>query len=391
MKQQIFIIAGALIVLFLILVWAYLLFFGTPQTANDVFAELGLSGSEDTTYIPPVIVEEELPDAEIEKQKLRQLTTKPVAGFREINLGTSTPTRVVYVEKGTGHVFSINPNTGEEVRVSGTTVAEASEAAISVGGDFVAISTTGNTKSKTMVVGEISTTSESLNERLTETVANFSIGTTDEVLYSTLSSSGLSAKAYNMGTGKTKDVFTLPFHEAAIVWGRGSSETHFAYPKASYALEGYLYEITNGLPKRLPLAGFGFSAKANTDIIVYNTTLNQTPTTHIYNRTTGEKRDLDAPILLEKCFFPTTGLIFVCGFEAIKMPYESPDFWYRGDVSFKDSLLAISAKDFVSEELVNTFSESGREIDVFELKAGTSGTALYFTNKNDNTLWMYEI
>ena len=170
MKQQIFIIAGALIVLFLILVWAYLLFFGTPQTADDVFAELGLSGSEDTTYIPPVIVEEELPAAVEAQRKLRQLTTKPVAGFREISLSTSTPAKVMYVEKGTGHVFTINPSTGEEVRVSGTTVAEASEAAISVGGDFVAIASNGNTKSKTMVVGETSTTSESLNERLTETV-----------------------------------------------------------------------------------------------------------------------------------------------------------------------------------------------------------------------------
>ncbi len=392
MKQQIFIIAGALIVLFLILVWAYLLFFGTPQTADDVFAELGLSGSEDTTYIPPVIVEEELPAAVEAQRKLRQLTTKPVAGFREISLSTSTPAKVMYVEKGTGHVFTINPSTGEEVRVSGTTVAEASEAAISVGGDFVAIASNGNTKSKTMVVGEISTTSESLNERLTETVvANFSIGTTDEVLYSTLGSSGLRAQAYDVTTGKIKEVFSLPFHEAVIEWGRGSSDTHFAYPKASYALEGYLYEITGGTLERLPLSGFGFSAQVNEDIIVYNTIENQTPTTHIYDRNSGVKQALNAPILLEKCFLPVTGLIFVCGFEAVKMPYEFPDFWYRGDVSFKDSLLAISAKDFVSEELINTFNESGREIDITELKAGTSGTALYFTNKNDNTLWMYEI
>ena len=58
MKKQIFIVAGTLIVVLLLAVWGYLFFFGTPESADDVFANLGLNGEVDTNYVPPPVVEQ---------------------------------------------------------------------------------------------------------------------------------------------------------------------------------------------------------------------------------------------------------------------------------------------------------------------------------------------
>ncbi len=391
MKQQVFIIVGALIVLVLVAVWAYLLFFGTPQTANDVFAELGLSGSEDTFVVPPPIAEE-VSTVNMERPKLRQLTTKPVIGFREIVTATNTVPSLYYAEMGTGHIFSINLGSGEEVRISGTTIPKASVAEISNDGTLVAIASPTNSKNLNLVLGVLGTTTPTdlVLSSFSAEVSDFSIPKSGELLFAEQGEGSTVASAYNADTTKERVLFTLPYRDARIEWGEKADDSHYAYPKASYALEGFLYEAKAGKLTRLPIDGFGFTAKANDELIVYTTSVKEVPTTYLYNRKTKAERALDSYTLPEKCFLPESGTTIICAQESTSVPYESPDRWYQGILSFKDSLYAIYTEDFTAELLADTYVESNREIDATQLQVGEGGSALYFINKNDNTLWMYE-
>lgn len=392
MKQQVFIIIGAVIVLLLVAVWAYLLFFGTPETAEDVFAELGLSGSEDTFVVPPPIVAEETPNINMGRAKLRQLTTKPVIGFTEVATATNTPSSLYYAEMGTGHIFSINLASGEEVRLSGTTVPKASQAEISKDGTIVAIASPTNSKNLNLSLGVLGTTTgaDLVLSNFTAQVSDFSIASSGELLFAEQGETNTTASAFDLATGKERVIFTIPYREARIEWGEEVGDSHYAYPKASYALEGFLYEAKGGSLSRLPVDGFGFTAKANEDLIVYTASVQQVPTTYLYNRNTKEERALDSYVLPEKCLIPPTGLLIFCAQESILMPYESPDTWYQGNLSFKDSIYLVNAEDFTADLFVNTFTESKREIDIVNMQVGVDGTAAYFINKNDNTLWMYE-
>lgn len=393
MKQQVFIIVGALIVLLLVGVWAYLLFFGTPKSADDVFAELGLSGSEDTTVVPvPEVVAEENPAVNLQRPKLRQLTTKPVIGFKEIVTATTTVPDLYYVEMGTGHVFSINLGSGEERRLSGTTVAKATRADISKDGTLVAIASPTNSKNLNLVLGTLST-STATDLTLTsfsKSVSDFSIASSGELLFTETKDTSTLGLAYNAKTAKETTIFSVPYRDSRVVWGEAGNDSHYVYPKASYALEGFLYEAKNNTLTRLPADGFGFTAKANDDIIVYTTSENQVPTTRIYNRNTAQVRNLDSYTLPEKCLLPETGAVIVCAQEAATPVYESPDAWYQGVVSFKDTVYIINTDEFTAEVVTDTFKESSREIDATMLEIGDSQRNLYFINKNDNTLWMYE-
>lgn len=392
MKQQVFIIIGAVIVLLLVAVWAYLLFFGTPETADDVFAELGIGGSEDTFVVPPPITVEETPTVNMERSRLRQLTTKPVIGFREISTATNTVPSLYYAEMGTGNIFSINLGSGEEVRISGTTVPQASRAEISDDGILVAIASPTNSKNLNLSLGVLSTTTptDMVLTSFNAVVSDFTIAASGELLFAEQGEASTVATAYNATTEKETVLFTLPYREARIVWGESGNDSHYAYPKASYALEGFLYEAKASALTRLPIDGFGFTAKANDDLIVYTTLVNQIPTTYLYNRNTKQERALNSYTLPEKCLLPETGTIIICAQEAIAAPYESPDAWYQGTASFKDTLYAINTDEFSAELLSDTFAASNRELDATRLTVGESGSALYFINKNDNTLWMYE-
>ncbi len=392
MKQQVFIIIGAVIVLLLVAVWAYLLFFGTPETADDVFAELGLSGSEDTFVVPPPIVVEETPTVNMERSKLRQLTTKPVIGFKEIATATNTVPSLYYAEMGTGHIFSINLGSGEEVRISGTTVPKASHAEISSDGTVVAIASPTNSKNLNLSLGVLSTSTptDMTLTSFTAQVSDFALTSDGELLFAEQGEANTVASVFDLDSLKERVLFTIPYRETRIEWGEESGDSHYAYPKASYALEGFLYEARGGSLTRLPVDGFGFTAKANENLIVYTALVNQIPTTYLYNRDTKQEQALNSYTLPEKCLLPETGLTIICAQEAVVAPYESPDTWYQGAISFKDTLYAIYAEDFAAELLADTFTETKREIDAIKLEVGESGGALYFINKNDNTLWMYE-
>ncbi|MEZ4194899.1 MAG: hypothetical protein R3B53_00665 [Candidatus Paceibacterota bacterium] len=213
-----------------------------------------------------------------------------------------------------------------------------------------------------------------------------------QLLFTTRETSGLTGYVYNLKTKAKSNIFTLPFYEANIGWGDSSTSTHTAYPKPTYALEGFLYEIKSGKMKRLPLEGFGFSATANADMVLYNKISGDSTVSYVYERAQDESRALDAVVVPEKCHLPKTGLQFVCGFEATVIPYEFPDTWYRGNMSFKDSIWLLDVDSMTGEDVVNTFTESGREIDMTNLNYYPDHTSnsLYFTNKNDNTLWLYE-
>lgn len=392
MKQQVFIIIGALIVLLLVGVWAYLLFFGTPKSAEDVFAELGLSGSEDTQIVPqPVPVATST--VNLERPKLRQLTTKPVIGFQEVTKATSSAAALYYVEMGTGHIFSIDLQSGEEVRISGTTVPKANHADIATNGSLVAISSPTNSKNLNLVLGTLgtSTPTDMTLTGFEKTVTDFTIASSGELLFTETNLGTTLGTAYNVKTAKETTIFSLPYKDARIIWGEAGNDSHFAYPKASYALEGFLYEAKNNTLSRLPVDGFGLTVNANNSIVLFSRSENQVTKSYLYDLTEQTTSPLAAVVVPEKCLLTGSDLEFVCPFEARELSYEFPDDWYKGTLSFKDSLWLLSAQNMSGQLLVDTFSESNRELDIIDLAVSSKGGVLYFINKNDNTLWMYEI
>jgi hypothetical protein len=393
MKKQIFIITGAVIVLILILVWAYLLVFGTPKTTEEIYTDLGLRGEENTMIepLPPVEETPEKPLVQVTGEKLRQLTTKAVAGYKEVAAAAGADPVIYYVEKGTGHIYSINLKTGAEARLSGTTIAQTSEADISKTGSFVVVASQGSNKNKSIFVGELNTTENSLDEIFTETVHDFTLAdSSGELLYTLPNEQSLVAYSYNISADTKKTLFTVPFREATIVWGNTATSSHYIYPKTSYALSGFLYEAKGSSLTRLPVEGFGFSAIANNEIILYSAHAGTAPASYVYNRKAKTKEKLNTVLLPEKCDLPESGTEFICGSEAINLPYEFPDQWHKGQLHFKDIMWSVTASSMTSTMLVDTF-DSAREIDITMLEVNDNRSRVYFINKNDNTLWMYEI
>jgi hypothetical protein len=392
MKKSIFIIAGISIILILLAVWAYLFLNGKPQNTSGTFAELGAEGDTVDNNIP-LVTDTSINDdfLNVGRSNLYQLNLKPTAGYIEINPSTSTPPVVLYVEQGTGHIYSIDTESGQESRISSITTPAANKAVFSNDGNLVAIQSLNNNSNKPVNLLAYSTTAQSYAEVENFEAVDFSITNSGSLVYSEATFRGIDLVSYNPTTKSTGLVISLPFTEATIIWGSEASGPHFVYPKASYLLDGYLYEIMNGKLNRLPVSGYGLTATVSGDYILFNSGTNLRVNSYFYDRTTKETTKLQAPVLTEKCApLSSPDFQFVCGFDIrVGRQSEMPDLWYQGINSYADTLYELSATSLTSNFLSDTLEESGREIDIVGIGVGDSG-AIYFINKNDNTLWAYE-
>ncbi len=392
MNKPIFIIIGAIIIFILVLVWAYLMFFGTPKNMQDIFADLNFQENLEDVSIN-VVTEDTV--VNVNRPALRQLTTRLVAGFREIDAPpTADLPTIYYTEMGTGHIYAINLESGEETRISGTTVVGVNSASISPKGDYVAYGIANSSKNIKLLLGEISTSSDLVAEEISTTIDKFWINDNgNELLYTTREEIGLVAYSYNLANSTKRNVFSLPYHEALIQWGSTATAAHYVYPKPAYLFEGYLSEITGNKIKRLPVDGYGFSGLANKDIVAYSTLDRQDVKSYIYNKTnnTHNPFPLQINFMPEKCIISKNNNNLICAYDTTAKMAEFPDSWYQGVTSFKDSLWLVSGDALSAQFLVDTFTASNREIDITDLSIGSSERAVYFINKNDNTLWMYEL
>ncbi len=67
-----------------------------------------------------------------------------------------------------------------------------------------------------------------------------------------------------------------------------------------------------------------------------------------------------------------------------------PDDWYKGVVSYTDSIVSIDIETGNTTSLIDLLNESGREVDVYKIGKNSGSTKIYMVNKNDNTLWLYD-
>jgi hypothetical protein len=136
--KKLLLILGVVLILLLGAAWAYVFIYGVPENAEEIFGRFDRAGDA-----PVFTGDENSGDIDVGDRsdgmnegvvsRLRQLTTRPVAG------AIFTPEGIRYVERGTGHVYQIDLVSGGERMVSGTTLQRTIRAIFSPNGNYVAL------------------------------------------------------------------------------------------------------------------------------------------------------------------------------------------------------------------------------------------------------------
>jgi hypothetical protein len=399
-KKLFFVIGSIVVVLILAAVWGYLLFFGPPSVSPIRFSDLELGDTTDSSIAEEPVTEPQIePVVDVTSaEKLRQLTTRPVIGFRSVQQSTSSPHLMYFVEAGTGHVYSIDLQTGEEVRRSGTTVAMASEAAISPDGSVVVVRGGQGTRAPVQVGQYSSTTNSYEFTNLPGNWLGFAFAESGELLLAEQTNISVVATARDIDNEQINVLFTVPFREATISWGKAVSDTHYVYPKPTRHLEGYAYSVRGNTLQRLPILGNGLTVFGNDTgyIISTNQSTNRSEEQHYSSQYLANAQArpirLPIPLLPQKCVFSTMdeGVAY-CASGVAPVSESFPDSWYQGLETFSDNLFRVEVGRGVTELLAVPEATVGRPLDIQRLAHDEINQMLYFTHTHDKTLWLYEI
>jgi len=392
MKKIFYYLGAGVIILGLIGFWLYSFLYGSPNNATPQFANFDLFGNETVVpeVVPPVTIAP--PVVDVALAKLRQLTTKPVIGMRIITRGNSTLMR--YVEAGTGQVFDIDLKTGTETRVSPISVPLANEAKVSPSGRYVAIGSGIQTGNDVVVINLPETGTTPTKQNLPVSVANFDFGQDDVLFYSTVIRSTLEGRSYLPSTLETTKLFSVPFTAATVLWSNHASTSHYVLTKPANNLTSYLYEVKTGSLMRTPISGRGLTVLPYKDSILFSVILAIDNADRLalyrYNITQKKTEGLVVGALAEKCISETIGTDIYCGANLDTPGSGLPDNWYKGLITFDDRIWKTSQSG-ASSQIANLRALSGRPIDIYKPQLTNNSEMLYFINKTDQSLWLYEL
>lgn len=381
MTRKTLLVVGITVIAIALGVWAYVLIFA-PSAGEGIFARFG--AGDDASYVPPPAEEfvdgsEEYFDGEITTSRLHQLTTGPVAGAVFANGG------ILYVEQGTGHIQFLDFASSTETIVSGTTIPGAYDAQFSDDGETVAITTAQNGVAKTVVatVPTINGTGALEGVALPLGASEVDLTTKAGTAYYILrTSSGARGFAYSISKKTSTEVFNIPVRDVHVLWG----DPLYVYTTPSVSVEGYVYKVVGNELRYVTEGGAGLMAYRYKDTAV---------TTQLYPISGKlEWVSRSGYILLEKVVIPEKCVTWSEGmFCAVPQTIDAgfPDSWYKGTISYSDSLWEMSVANDTAYVMSDFFTESGRQIDVLKIGIDSLGTRLWFINKNDNTLWEYQL
>jgi hypothetical protein len=197
---------------------------------------------------------------------------------------------------------------------------------------------------------------------------------------------GGTAYAYNVLSKKSVELFTTPLKDVRIVWGKNT----YLYTTPSAFVIGYGYAVQNGTLEYLTQGTKGLS------LIAYSGGVIVTKTTEGGLSSEDITRGLPIPVvglIPEKCVASQNekGVLFCGATTSFDNRQKYPDDWYKGVTTFSDVLFKVNAPSSTVQILSNLEEESGRSIDIAFLGVQLESSLLYFINKNDNTLWAFDL
>ncbi len=385
MKKPLFIIAGIVVIFLVLGLWAYLMFFNTDETGTSIFSNFGFDITEQPEN--PILIDPVNPDPDVlidvSGEALRQLTLRPVAGFTVVSSTSSLFVR--YAENGTGHIYEINLDSGEERRISGTTIPRVTEAYFSTSGEYVAlVSESGYIRETFFGRIEISGSSGSVVGRsLPINIENISVGD-NTISYSTNTTTGSGLFTFNGETLEQNQSQSLSLQDV-IIYQSGSEV--FVHPKSSELLEGSLYKATNNSLEAVTPSSFGFVGFPTSDHFITTETDGEV----LY----GVARAQIFPDLIELAIVPlpekcdAIGSTLWCASPSEQLTPDYIENWYKGNRNSQDIIWETNLVTGISTLKIDLFSTSNRPIDVTQMNE--EGGVLYFVNKIDGTLWQYDL
>jgi hypothetical protein len=395
------IIGVAIIILVLIGIIGFLFFRkggeGGTNIMTSLFGELGVEvpRPEGTGIEAGEGIESSGDSPTNENEPLfRQLSKEPVAAATTIARNGETIVR--YIRRENGHVYEIDPKTGNTVNLTNTMFPRIQEAYWASNGDAV-------------ILRNLDTDRLTQKETIKTYLAYLSIpkastGSTDstKLFYLLPIPEGVSGTIVNIRTKEAKEVFRNTFSE--WIPQLLNDGTIMLTTKASAKFAGFTYRYN---PDKRTLSrvirkvnGVTSLSNASGERTLYSETepgkvmLNiYLEGGYVYDDTVRESIFLPLATLPEKCVWAKNNIRIFCGAFVGTPKGTIPDDWYQGTLAFSDTFWTVNTDSSEITYLADPTKEERalRTFDVIHPTLSEDEGYFVFTDKTDLSLWSMKV
>ncbi|MFA5888733.1 MAG: hypothetical protein WC857_00665 [Candidatus Paceibacterota bacterium] len=372
---------------------------GEPGSGSSIFQNFfpfGGNASVETPIVeePPVTP----PTINITNytQKLRKLSTEPVAGAGVLDVKAGTIVR--YIERATGHIFETELFSPNQNRISNTTI------------PFVYDAVWGN-KNNSLVARYLKDDNQTIDTYglLIKEVATSTGGVVSAIKFpenlSDVSVFGSSVFSLEQKAGSSVGyVSNFDGSKRVQIWNSPIKELLSQYvntktvaltTKPHQEVKGFLFFVDTGNAQIKTILGniLGLSTLVN-DLATQVLYLDQedTPKMFVFDTKNKSSVTVTPTTFPEKCVWSKKDRnVFYCAVPERLVDRESLTSWYRGSLSLADNLWKYDVKNNTSSMIKGLFTESGEQIDVIKPILSENEQYLIFINKRDNSLWSLDL
>ena len=333
-----------------------------------------------------------------------QIVPNAIAGAAIAPSGASGAL-VRYIEKSTGHIYETNPRGENKRRLTNTTILKIFQSFWSPKADKIVARYLDDKKvipsAKTFsasiekaagsAAGESATSTSGSSGMLSgvflpkDTAAVAVSPVADKIFY--LRNSGVSALGIvaDFGDKKRNVVLSLPFGEFNVSWPNKNEIALLTKPSGSE--KGFLYFLgpKTGKMKKImgEIKGLTASVSPNGEKIIYSISAGRGISVKVFGVKSGDSSDFNLKTLPEKCVWSKLSEdVVYCGVPNPLPSAEYPDDWYKGIISFNDSIWSANLSTGETKMILEKTNT-----DVVNPILTRDENYLIFTNKKDNTLW----
>ncbi len=343
----------------------------------------------------PIVTEPTIVDDSI-VPRLRQIFKEPNAGSTFVI--TATTSLVRFVERATGHIYDAPVSSNRVTKISNVTIPKVHEAIFSGDGSRIILRyIQGDDQPIKSFYAKISTTS--VPEKAIEG-AFLADGIKDitvfgnKIFYIDATTNGGQAVVANMdGSGKAT-LFSNAFTDWAISWNNAKTAFLYSKPSGVVSGSGYMIDMQKGGMTKINgnYLGLEGSLSPAGNYIFLSATDGSNVASASYSVASGTPSVLSLRTLVNKCVWSNTEKdVIYCAVPTTILSGTYPDDWYKGVATFNDLLWRIDMKSGATDVVLDGSVNGADTIDMTNLKLDSTDSHITFTNKKDQSLWIYRI
>ncbi|MDO8593769.1 MAG: hypothetical protein Q7R59_02645 [bacterium] len=316
-----------------------------------------------------------------------------ITDIKKATASSSAETTINYVERQSGNLYSYLVNARTNTRISNRTIpgiqsatwfpnASSTIVRYLSGADFSTIN------SYVLPVNGSVGSGFFLPQNLSDAAVSVA-----GILTLTSGGNGSVASLARADGTHASQVFTTPLSALRISFAGKNQYLAFTKPSARLPGVAFLVDAAGRFSRVAgPLSGLVALASPSGKWLLVSYANGGTMQMELVNTASNAVLPLPVSTIADKCAWTADDSAVYCGIPVEPSPnFNYPDDWYQGAVSFSDRIWKIQVSGRYAQLVLDFSTANSGALDAEALAVNPLNTVLSFVNKNDGSLWSYQL